>query len=124
MSSSIPAQNAKGKNISCSVMCNAGIKMNSSKYSHISDIHTVNNCKIQEKEKERENSLPRRLGNDDIIASSKSDVNLRATLSDGGINKLVAGKRFMLRKQSLSYSVGSSGKLCKAYERLVSLIAV
>ena len=46
-SSSIPAQNTEGKNISCSVMCNAGIEMNSPKYSHISDIHTVNNCKMQ-----------------------------------------------------------------------------
>ena len=30
----------------------------------------------------------------------------------------------MLKKQSLSYLVGSSGKLCKAYKGLVSLIAV
>ena len=53
-SSSIPAQNTKGKNISYSVRCNAGIGIKSPKYSHISDIHTVNNCKMQEKEKERE----------------------------------------------------------------------
>ena len=105
-------------------MCNAGIEMNSPKYSHISDIHTVNNCKMQEKEKERENSLPGRLGDDDIIASSKCDVSLRDTLPGVGINRLVAGKRFMLTKQSLSYLVGSSGKLCKAYKGLVSLIAV
>ena len=65
-----------------------------------------------------------RIGDDDIIASSKSDVNLRDTLSDVGINRLVAKKRFMLKEQSLSYLVGSSGKLCKAYKGLVSLIAV
>ena len=52
------------------------------------------------------------------------DVNLRDTLSDVGINRLVARKRFMLKEQSLSYLVGSSGKLCKAYKGLVSLIAV
>ena len=65
-----------------------------------------------------------RIGDDDIIASSKSDVNLRATLSDVGINRLVARKRFMPTEQSLSYLVGSSGKLCKAYKGFISLIAV
>ena len=123
-SSSIPAQKTKGENISYSVMCNAGMEIISPKYSHISDIYTVNNCKMQEKEKERENPLPGRLDDDDIIASSKSDVNLRETVWDVGVNRLVARKRFMPRKRSLSYSVGSFGKLCKAYNGLVSLIAV
>ena len=62
-----------------------------------------------------------RIGDDDIITSSTSDV---ATLRNVGINRLVARKRFMPRKQLLSYLVGTFGKLCKAYERLVSLIAV
>ena len=80
-------------------------------------IQESTNCKAKSR-------LPQRPDDDDIIASSKSDVNLRKTVWDVGINRLVARKRFMPRKQSLSYLVGSFGKLCKAYKGLVSLIAI
>ena len=80
-SSSIPAQNTRGDNISYSAKCNVGMEINNPKHSYVSDIYTINTCKMQEKEKERENPLTRRLGDDDIIASSKSDVTLQETIS-------------------------------------------
>ena len=79
---------------------------------------------MQEKEKERENALPGRPDDDDIIASLKSDVNLRETVWDVDVNRLVARKHFIPRKRSLSYSVGSFGKFLKAYSGLVSFIAL
>ena len=65
-----------------------------------------------------------RIGDDDIIASSKSDVTLRDILSAVGINRLIARKRLMPTEQSLSYLVKSSRKLWKAYKGFISLIAV
>ena len=65
------------------------------------------------------------IGDDDIIASSKSDVTLRRdTLSAVGINRLVARKRLMTTEQLLSSSVENSRKLWKAYKGFISLIAV
>ena len=123
-SSSIPAQNTKGENISYSAKCNAGMGINSPKHLHVSDMHTVNNCRMQEKEKEREDPPTRRLGDDDIIASSKSDVTLRHILSTEGINRLIARKRFLPTKQSLSYLVNNSRKLWTGCKGLIFLIIV
>ena len=123
-SSSIPAQKIKGGNISYSVMCNAGIRIINPKYSHISDKCTVNSFKMQEKEREREDSLPGRPDDDDIITSLKSDVNIRETVWDADVNRLVARKHFVPRKRSLPYSVGSFKELLKACGRIVSFIAL
>ena len=65
-----------------------------------------------------------RIGDDDIIASSKSDVTLRDILLTEGINRLIARKRFLPTEQSLSYLVNNSRKLWKAYKGLISLIIV
>ena len=65
-----------------------------------------------------------RIGNDDIIASSKSDVTRQASLSAVGINRLVARKCLMTTEQLLSSSVENSRKLWKAYKGFISLIAV
>ena len=65
-----------------------------------------------------------RIGDDDIIASSKSDVTRQASLSAVGINRLVARKHLMTTEQLLSSSVENSRKLWKAYKGFISLIAV
>ena len=65
-----------------------------------------------------------RIGDDDIIVSSKSDVTLRHILSTEGINRLIARKRFLPTEQSLSYLVNNSRKLWTACKGLISLIIV
>ena len=124
MSSSIPAKNTKGKNISNSAKYNAGMGINSPKHLQMNDIYAVNNCKMQEKEKKRESPLTRRLGNDDIIASSESDVTLPAVLSVEGINELVARKRFLPTKHSVSSLIDSSRKRWTVCKGLISLIII
>ena len=121
---SIPAKNKEGKNISNSAKCNAGMGINSPKHLQMHDIYTVNKCKMQEKGKKRESSITRRLGNDDIIASSKSDVTLPAVLSVEGISELVARKRFLPTKHSVSSWIESSRKRWTVCKGLVSLIII
>ena len=125
-SSSIPAQNTKDENISYSIKCNAGMGINSPKHLHINNIglHMINNCRMQEKEKEREGPSTRRLGHDDIIASSKSDVTPPAVLSVEGISRLVARKRFLPTKHLASSLIDNSRKCWMACKGLVSLIII
>ena len=121
-SSSIPAQNTKDENISYSIKCNAGMGINSPKHLHINNIHMINNCRMQEKEKEREDPSTRRLGHDDIIASSKSDVTPPAVLSVEEISRLVVRKRFLPTKHSVLSLIDNSRKRWMACKGLVSLV--
>ena len=123
-SSSIPAKSTKGKNISNSAKYNAGMGINNPKHLQMNDIYMVNNCNMQQKEKERENPLARSLGNDDIIVSSKCDVTLPAVLSVEGINRLVARKRFLPTKHSVSSLINNSRKRWTACKGLISLIII
>ena len=123
-SSSIPAKNKGDKNVSNSAKCYAGRGNNSPKHFQMNDIYTVNNCKMQERERKRENSVTRRLGHDDIIASSKSDVTLPAVLSGEGISELVARKRFLPTKRSVSFWIKSPRKHWTVCKGLISLIII
>ena len=80
-------------------------------------IQESTNCKA-------ESTFSGRPDDDDIITSLNSDVNVRETVWHADENRLVARKHFIPRKRSLSYSVGSFGKLLKAYGGLVSFIAL
>ena len=80
-------------------------------------IQESTNCKA-------ESTFSGRPDDDDIITSLNSDVNVRETVWHADENRLVARKHFVPRKRSLPYSVGSFGKLLKAYGRLVSFIAL
>ena len=80
-------------------------------------IQESTNCKA-------ESTFSGRPDDDDIITSLNSDVNVWETVWHADENRLVAGKHFIPRKRSLSYSVGSFGKLLKAYGGLVSFIAL
>ena len=75
------------------------------------------NCKA-------ESTFSGRPDDDDIITSLNSDVNVRETVWHADENRRVTGKHFIPRKRSLSYSVGSFGKLLKAYGGLVSFIVL
>ena len=123
-SSSIPAKNTRDENVSYTIKCNAGMGINSPKHLHINNIHMINNCGVQEKEKEREGPSTGRLGHDDIIASSKSDVTPPAVLSVEEISRLVAGKRFLPTKHSALTLIGNSRKHWMACKGLVSLIII
>ena len=123
-SSSIPAKNKKDEDVSYSIKCNAGVGINSPKHLHINNIHMINNCEVQEKEKERESPSTGRLGHDDIIASSKSDVTPPAVLSVEEISRLVARKRFLLTKYSALSLIDNFRKRWMAYKGLVSLIII
>ena len=61
---------------------------------------------------------------DDIVASSNSDVTIRDTLWNAEVNRLIARKRFVLRKRSLTYSVGSFKRSLRACSRIVTFIAL
>ena len=123
-SSSIPAKNKKDENISYSIKCNAGMGVSSPKHLHINNIHMINNCEVQEKEKEREGPSTGRLGHDDIIASSKSDVTQPAVLSVERISRLVARKHFLLTEHSALSLIDNFRKRWMAYKGLVSLIII
>ena len=58
---------------------------------------------------------------DDIVASSNSDV---TTLRNVEVNGLIARKRFVPRKRSLTYSVGSFKRSLRACSRIVTFIAL
>ena len=61
---------------------------------------------------------------DDIVASSNSDVTIRDTLWNAEVNRYIARKRFVPRKRSLTYSVGSFKRSLRACSRIVTFIAL
>ena len=123
-SSSIPAKNQRDDNMSYSIKCNAGMGINSPKHSHIDNIHIINNCEVQEKERERENPSTGRLSHDDIIASSKSDATPPAALSFEEISRLVARKRFLRTEYSALSLIDNFRKRWMAFKGLVSLLVI
>ena len=58
---------------------------------------------------------------DDIVASSNSDV---PTLRNVDVNRLIARKRFVPRKRSLTYSVRSFKRSLRAYTQIITFIAL
>ena len=58
---------------------------------------------------------------DVIVASSNSDV---TTLRNVEVNRLIARKRYIPRKRSLTYSVGSFKRSLRACSRIVTFIAL
>ena len=110
-SSSLPDRKVKRGNTSYSVMFNSEISVFNHKYPHINDKCTLKCSKMQEKEREKECSFPGPPDDDGMVTSSNSDV---TTLWNVDVNRLIAGKRFVQRKRSLTYSVGSFRKSLRA----------
>ena len=123
-SSSIPAKNQRDSNMLYSGKCNAGMGINSPKHSHMDNIHIISNCEGQEKEKERENPSTGRLGNDDIIASSKSDVTPPATVSVEKTSRIVARKRFLATEYSVLSLIDNFRKRWMAFKGLISVLVI
>ena len=123
-SSSIPAKNQRDNNMLYFGKCNAGMGINSPKHSYMDNIHIISNCEGQEKGKERENPSMGRLGNDDIIASSTSDVTPPATVSVEKTSKLVARKRFLTTEYSVLSFIDNVRKRWMAFRGLISLLVI
>ena len=79
---------------------------------------------MQEKEREKECPFPGPPDDDGMVASSNSDVTIRDTLWNAEVNRLIARKRFVPRKRSLTYSVGSFKRSLRACSRIVTFIAL
>ena len=122
MSSLLPDRRVKGGNTSYSVMCNSGISLFNHKYSHINVKYTLRCSKVQEKEREKECQFLGSPDGDVMVASSNSDVTIRDTLWNAGINRLIARKCNILRKRLLTYSVGSYKRSLRACIRIITFI--
>ena len=121
---SIPAKSPRDDNVLYSVKCNAGTGINSPQHLHMNNKHIISNGKEQEREIERENPSTGRLGNDDIIASSKSDVTLLATISVEKTSGLVARKRFLNTKDSVLSVIDNCKKRWMAFKGFLSLLVI
>ena len=123
-SSSIPAKSQGDDNVLYSVKYNAGTGINSPKHLYMNNKHFINNGKEQEGEIERENPSRGRLGNDDIIVSSKSDVTSPAVLSVEKLSSLVARKRFLNTKDSVLSVIDNCKKRWMVFKGFLSLLVI
>ena len=93
------------------------------KYQPINDIYTLKCPKTNQGVQEAKARHPGSttydgIKCDDIVASSNSDVITRVP----DINRLIARKRYVPRKRSLTYSVGSSKRSLRACIRIITFI--
>ena len=79
---------------------------------------------MQEEEREEEYSFPGTPDGDGMVTSSNSDVTLREAVWNADINKLVARKHFVPRKQLFPYSVKSFKESFKACSKVVTFITI
>ena len=124
MSSSIPAKSQRDDNVLYSDKYNAEMGINSPKHLYMNNKHFINNGKEQEGEVERENPSTGRLGNDDIIASLKSDVTLPAVISVEKLSSLIARKRFLNTKDSVLSVIDNFRKRLMAFKGFLSLFVI
>ena len=123
-SSSIPAERQRDDNVLYSDKYNAGMGINSPKHLCMNNKHFISDGKEQEGEVERENPSTGKLGNDDIIASSESDVTLPAVISVERFSSLVAGKRFLNTKDSVLSVIDNFRKRCMVFKGFLSLFVI
>ena len=123
-SSSIPAERQRDENVLYSDKYNAGMGINSPKHLCMNNKHFINNGKEQEGEVERENPSTGKLGNDDIIASSESDITLPAVFSVERLSSLVARKRFLNTKDSVLSVIDNFRKRCMVFKGFLSLFVI
>ena len=133
-SSSIPAKSERDKNVLHSIKYNAGEENNSLKHLYKDNKHVIDNCELQEGEKERETLYTGRLSHDKIIASSevtssnshvtRKAVSESAVLSVEGLSSLVARKRFLPTEYSALSLIDNFGKRWMAFKGFVSVLAI
>ena len=132
-SSSIPAKSKRDKNVLHSIKYNAGEENNSLKHLYKDNKHVIDNCELQEGEKERETLDTGRLSHDEIIASSVTSSNSHVTreavsapavLSVEGLSSLVARKRFLPTEYSALSLIDNFRKRWMAFKGFVSVLAI
>ena len=133
-SSSIPAKSKRDKNVLHSIKYNAGEENNSLKHLYKDNKHVIDNCELQEGEKERETLYTGRLSHDEIIASSevtssnshvtRKAVSAPAVLSVEGLSSLVARKRFLPTEYSALSLIDNFRKRWMAFKGFVSILAI
>ena len=133
-SSSIPAKSKRDKNVLHSLKYNAGEENNSLKHLYKDNKHVIDNCELQEGEKERETLYTGRLSHDEIITSSevtssnshvtRKAVSAPAVLSVEGLSSLVARKRFLPTEYSALSLIDNFRKCWMAFKGFVSVLAI
>ena len=132
-SSSIPAKSKRDKNVLHSIKYNAGEENNSLKHLYKDNKHVIDNCELQEGEKERETLDMGRLSHDEIIVSSVTSSNSHVTreavsapavLSVEGLSGLVARKRFLPTEYSALSLIDNFRKRWMAFKGFVSVLAI
>ena len=123
-SSSIPAKSERDKNVSYSIKYNAGEENNSPKHLYKDNKHVIDNCELQEEEKEGETLYTGRLSHDEIIASSEGDVTSTADRSVKQLSSLVARKCFLSTEYSALSLIDNFRKRWMAFKGFVSVLAI
>ena len=130
----LPSRRLEGENTSYSVKC-SGISLVNHEYTHINDEYTLERLKVQEKEREgewmfksqestncqgAESRHPGSTTYDAMGDALNSDVTTRVP----DVNRLIARKRYVPRKRSLMYSVGSFERSLRACSRTITFIVL
>ena len=123
-SSSIPAKSKRDKNVLHSIKYNAGEENNSLKHLYKDNKHVIDNCELQEGEKERETLYTGRLSHDEIIASSEGNVTSTADRSVKQLSSLVARKCFLSTEYSALSLIDNFRKRWMAFKGFVSVLAI
>ena len=132
-SSSIPAKSKRDKNVLHSIKYNASEEDNSLKHLYKENKHVIDNCELQEGEKERETLDTGRLSHDEIIASSvtssdshvtRGTVSAPAVLSVEGLGSRVARKRFLPTEYSALSLIDNFRKRWMVLKGFVSILVI
>ena len=123
-SSSPPNRTVKGENISCFDTDNSGIGIFNHEYTHVNDKYNSEGSERQEKENEEAHLFPGAPDGKGMIASSISDVTIREAVWEPDVNRLIARKHLVSRKQLLPFSVKSFKEAFKAYNKVVTFVAL
>ena len=130
----LPSKRVEGENTPYSVMCEYNNSVDH-EYTHINDKYALECSKVQEKEREgewmfksqvstncqgAESSHPGSATYDAMGDALNSDVNTRVP----DIKRFIARKRYVPRKRSLMYSVGSFERLLRVCSRTITFIVL
>ena len=130
----LPSKRVEGENTPYSVMCEQNNSVNH-EYIYINDKYALERSKMQEKEREGEWMFKSQESTNCQKAESRhpgsttydatgDGLNSDVTTRVPDINKLIARKRYVPRKRSLTYSVGSFERSLRACIRIITFIVL
>ena len=118
----LPSRKVEEENTPYSVMCeynSSGISLFDHEYQHVNDKCTLKLSKVQEKEREEE-FKPSGSTNYDVM----NDAALNSDITRQDVNRPIARKRYVPKKQSLMHSEGSFKSSLRACSRTFTFIAL